>query len=54
MGGAIAVRVADAAGDQVNLKGLMVIDVVEGTALASLAHMTTFLYVGLQSRVWSA
>ncbi|TDH68130.1 hypothetical protein CCR75_008903 [Bremia lactucae] len=42
LGGAIAVRVA-ATGKVPSLVGVMVIDVVEGTAMASLKHMGTIL-----------
>ncbi|RLN92705.1 hypothetical protein BBJ28_00017793 [Nothophytophthora sp. Chile5] len=42
LGGAVAVRVA-ATGQATSLVGVMVIDVVEGTALASLKHMGVIL-----------
>ncbi|RLN83993.1 hypothetical protein BBJ28_00016528 [Nothophytophthora sp. Chile5] len=42
LGGAVAVRVA-ATGQVASLVGVMVIDVVEGTALASLKHMGAIL-----------
>lgn len=42
LGGALAVRVA-ATGEVPSLVGVMVIDVVEGTAMASLKHMGTIL-----------
>lgn len=42
MGGAIAIRLS-ASGRVENLAGLVVIDVVEGTALAALDHMQSVL-----------
>eukprot|EP00276_Gloeochaete_wittrockiana_P011384 CAMPEP_0184650268 /NCGR_PEP_ID=MMETSP0308-20130426/7783_1 /TAXON_ID=38269 /ORGANISM="Gloeochaete witrockiana, Strain SAG 46.84" /LENGTH=297 /DNA_ID=CAMNT_0027083667 /DNA_START=101 /DNA_END=994 /DNA_ORIENTATION=+ len=44
MGGAIAVHVALAVNSLSNIQGLVVIDVVEGTALQSLAYMQTYLH----------
>jgi protein phosphatase methylesterase 1 len=43
MGGAIAVRLAAASLLGSNVKGLVVIDVVEGTAMAALPHMLAWL-----------
>lgn len=41
LGGAIAVQVSATISDRI--KGIMVIDVVEGTALSALSHMSSFL-----------